>query len=144
MHSLEHSSVAWFLHEHIVNSETGILELKRIPEHEHEHLLRYLERRIARFSAINTLLLQSCDTSLYSTSTCATTSWPNKRAPHHLTLFHGFQSALFKIIAKYADIPIGKPLRRLRDIQAALLKSKEEVVHSSLPPWQPVSIHRWV
>ena len=117
------------------NSKSGILELERIPEHEHEHLLRYFKRRIAKFSAINTLLLQSCVTTLYSTSACdyeSTTSIPNKRTPHHLTLFHGFQSALFNIIANYADIPIGKPLRRLRDILAALLKSKEAVGHSSV------------
>ena len=123
------------------NSISGILELNRITKHEHEdeHVLRCIKRRIARFSAINTLLLQSCVTSLYSTTICdynARTSWPNKRTHHHLTLFNGFQSVLFKIIANFADIPIGKPLRRLRDIQDALLKSKEEAVHPSVSSWQ--------
>ena len=129
------------------NSKTGILELERITEYEHEHLLRYFKRRIAKFSAINTLLLQSCVTRLYSTSTCdyeATTSTPNKRTPHNLTLFQGFQSALFKIIANYADIPIGKPLQRLREILAALLKKKEEDGHSSVMSSKPIIIRRWV
>ena len=87
------------------NSKSGILESKRIPEHEHEHVLRFIIRRKARFSAINTLLLQSCVTSLYSTTISdykARTSWPIKRTPHHLTLFHGFQSVLFKVIANFA------------------------------------------
>jgi hypothetical protein len=109
------------------NNNSGLLELYRIPAHEHNHLRRYFKRRIAKFAAIKTLLLQSCVTRLYSTSNWnyeTTSSRPNKRAPHHLKLFHGFQSAIFKIIANYADIPIGKPLRRLRDIQAALLKNK--------------------
>ena len=105
------------------NNKTKILELERFPMHAQEHLLFLVERRIENYSALNTLLLSARigNSSLTTQNGVTTTSLPNLRPRQHLKILNSFEPALFKIIATYADIPIGKQLSRLRDIHAALL-----------------------
>lgn len=63
---------------------------------------------------INTVILatRSADTATYNTV--------SKRAVPSLSLLRGFEGSILKLIADFAGIPYGRPLRNLREVCHAL------------------------